>query len=82
MRYPLSYLQIEKYAEPYVKLSVLGNKADSDLRKVETARLDEFKERRKIPAFEVSAKNGDNIYQAFMNMARELMKVHPKTDKA
>lgn len=63
-------IQVEKFGEPFVKLCVLGNKSDSELRKVETTRLDEFKERRKVPAFEVSAKNGDHIYQAFMTMAR------------
>lgn len=34
-----------------------------------------------MPGYEVSAKNGDNIYQAFMNMARELIKLHPKVEK-
>ena len=43
--------------------------------------MEEFAARRKIPAYEVSARNGDNIYQAFMNMARELIKLHPKLDK-
>lgn len=62
-------------------MCALGNKSDSELRKVETGRMEEFATRRKIPAYEVSAKNGDNIYQAFMNMARELIKLHPKVDK-
>lgn len=73
--------QIEKFAEPNVQMCALGNKSDSDLRKVETSRMEEFSTRRKIPAMEVSARNGDGIYQAFMNMARELIKLHPKVDK-
>lgn len=31
--------QIEKFSEPNVQLCVLGNKSDSELRKVETAKL-------------------------------------------
>jgi hypothetical protein len=34
-----------------------------------------------VAGYEVSAKSGDNIYQAFMNMARELIKLHPKMEK-
>jgi ribosome biogenesis GTPase A len=81
MRYMPIITKIEKYAEPNVQLCALGNKSDSDVRKVETDRLEEFSSRRKIPVFEVSAKNGDKIYQAFMNMARELIKLHPKVEK-
>jgi len=73
--------QIEKYAEPNVQMCALGNKSDSELRKVETRQMEEFSARRKIPAMEVSARNGDNIYQAFMNMARELIKLHPRVEK-
>lgn len=71
-------MQIEKFSEPNVKTSILGNKADSDAKKIEQENIDEFSAEKGVSSYPVSAKTGEGVLEAVTDMVRELMKIHPK----
>lgn len=66
--------EINNYAEPTVKILLIGNKADSANRKVETERGASLAREHGWLFFECSAKTGDNVDNAFKDMARLLVK--------
>jgi len=66
--------EINNYAEPKVKILLIGNKSDCEDRKVETARGQQLAEKYGWLFFECSAKKGDNVTAAFLEMSRLLIK--------
>ena len=66
--------EINNYAEPTVKILLIGNKADSENRKVETERGEKLAQEHGWLFFECSAKTGDNVEKAFKEMSRLLVK--------
>lgn len=65
--------EIENYAEPSVKILLIGNKSDSENRKVETERGEQLATSKGWLFFECSAKTGNNVDKAFKDMSRVLI---------
>ena len=73
-------MQVEKYAEPNARTALVGNKSDCEVRSVGEEELGDFAREKKVPAYEVSAKTGEGVDAVFTEMARQLIKIHPKLD--
>merc|ERR1712188_220076 len=65
--------EIERFAGQDVNKMMVGNKADlTAKRKVEYAAAKEFADNQTMPFFETSAKDNQNVEQAFMNLTKEI----------
>jgi Ras-related protein Rab-1A len=65
--------EIERYACENVNKLLVGNKSDLTTKKVvDYATAKDFADERGIPFLETSAKNANNVEQAFMTMAAEI----------
>ncbi|CAD8110294.1 unnamed protein product [Paramecium sonneborni] len=66
-------LEVEKYADKNVELLLLGNKCDMDTRKIKTQQAIDFAAQKRMTHFEVSAKTGDQISQAFEQLIKKII---------
>ncbi|KAI6248905.1 GTP-binding protein ypt1 [Erysiphe necator] len=65
--------EIDRYATEGVNKLLVGNKSDiSDKKVVEYTVAKEFADSLGIPFLETSAKNANNVEQAFLTMARQI----------
>jgi Ras-related protein Rab-1A len=65
--------EIDRYAAEGVNKLLVGNKSDLvDQKVVDLAQATEFAESLKIPLLETSAKNSQNVEQAFLTMAKQI----------
>lgn len=75
-------MEIEKNAKSNVVKVLIGNKSDlSSLRKVSVEEGEEFAEENGMKFIETSAKNRDNVLEAFEELGREIMEVMGEDDK-
>ena len=74
-------MQVEKYGEPNVIMSILGNKSDMEDNKINTDRIHEFCKARNISHYEVSAKTGGSVYNSFEELSKKLTQIHPKIER-
>merc|ERR1712150_221296 len=66
--------EVQNYGDPGVELLLIGNKSDDvSNRQVEYQRGHNLAEKNNAMFFETSAKMGDNVNNAFVGMARNLM---------
>ena len=65
--------EINNYADPTVKILLIGNKSDAENRKVEYERGAQLAEKNGWLFFECSAKKGDNVEKSFKEMSRILI---------
>lgn len=72
---------MEKYGEPNVIMSILGNKCDMEDNKINTDRILEFCKAKGINHYEVSAKTGDSVYNSFEELSKKLTQIHPKIER-
>ena len=62
-----------------VDIAILGNKTDKEAeRKVEREEVEKFCQAKNIRHFEVSAKNGEHVTDAFYQMSEELTNKYPR----
>ncbi|KRX03214.1 P-loop containing nucleoside triphosphate hydrolase [Pseudocohnilembus persalinus] len=67
--------EVQSYAEKDVELMLLGNKCDlPDQKKVDTEQSQTYADSRKMEFFETSAKANEKVEEAFISVARKLMK--------
>ena len=67
--------EVENYGEKGVEILLIGNKSDQeDHREVTYAEGAALAERKGMMFFECSARNGDNVNQAFTDMSKKLIK--------
>ena len=66
-----------------MQLFVLANKADSpeETRKVDKEEGEQFCKARNLGFYEVSAKTGEQVPEAFQAAAESLTKIYPKEDR-
>lgn len=68
--------EVNRYASEGTCKLLVGNKSDrTDSRVVSTEDAQAYAENLNIPFLETSAKNADNVEQAFLTMAQELIKI-------
>lgn len=65
--------EINNYADANVKILLIGNKSDSSDRKIDASRGAQLAETNGWLFFECSAKKGDNVSEAFLQMTRSLI---------
>lgn len=53
-------------------MSILGNKSDMEASRINTDRVLEFCKNKNIAHYEVSAKTGDSVFNAFEDLSRRL----------
>ena len=73
-------MQIENYGEPNAKSALIGNKSDCENKKVNEQEMKNYANSKNIPGYEVSAKTGEGVDKVFIDLSRELIKIHPKVD--
>merc|ERR1711908_145464 len=67
--------EIERFAGPEVNKMIVGNKCDMVTKKVvDYAKAKEFADQHGIPFFETSAKDNQNVEQAFLDLTRDIKK--------
>merc|ERR1712086_348415 len=67
--------EIERFAGPEVNKMLVGNKCDMVSKKVvDFAQAKEFADGHSIPFFETSAKDNQNVEQAFLDLTRDIKK--------
>merc|ERR1712199_26254 len=67
--------EIERFAGPDVNKMLVGNKCDMVAKKVvDYATAKEFADQHGIPFFETSAKDNQNVEQAFLDLTRDIKK--------
>merc|ERR1711981_739760 len=67
--------EIDRFAGPEVNKMIVGNKCDMvTKKKVEFAKAKEYADGLGIPFFETSAKDNQNVEQAFLDLTRDIKK--------
>merc|ERR1712178_16718 len=67
--------EIERFAGPDVNKMMVGNKCDMVSKKqVDFSTAKEFADQHGIPFFETSAKDNQNVEQAFLDLTRDIKK--------
>ena len=67
--------EVNRYASEGTCKLLVGNKSDRSDRIVSAEEAREYAEGLQIPFLETSAKNADNVENAFLTMAQELIKI-------
>ena len=67
--------EVNRYASEGTCKLLVGNKSDRSDRIVSAEEARDYAERLEIPFLETSAKNADNVENAFLTMAQELIKI-------
>lgn len=57
---------------------LLGNKSDIKAGQFSKEKIEKYVSEKKLSNYEVSAKNGEGIEKAMVEMVKDLMKIHPK----
>lgn len=70
-------VEIDRYATEGVQKLLIGNKSDMENRAIEAEQARAFAAERGIPFIETSAKNAENVEQAFQEMAKRLKEAVP-----
>ena len=65
--------EVEKHATENVEVTVLANKSDMDEVEVSDADIAKFEEERGIKVIKTSAKTGQNVDDAFLDMTKRLI---------
>ena len=74
--------ECDKFAQNGVRIALIGNKSDLRARKqVEVEAAKQFADERAMPLFETSAKSGDNVDAAFVQLAATI-KAHRVASQA
>lgn len=67
--------EVNNYADKGVEILLIGNKSDlADRREVPYSEAADLASKHNMIFYECSAKEGDNVGQAFVEMAKKLMK--------
>ena len=66
--------EVIKYTGPEVKFIIGGNKSDLPNKTVSSQDIEEFKKKYNLNVFEISAKTGEGVEDAFKFMVQELIK--------
>ena len=66
--------EVNRYANESTCKLLVGNKCDNPIKSVTKEMLDQISTKLNLPAIETSAKDSQNVDQAFLTIARELIK--------